>query len=258
MSTSSPECPALLHRELGSVHYDPTWELQKSIRQGLIDGHGSDVLLTLEHSPPVVTGGRRSEAEDLLGSPGELSERGILLRKIERGGSWTWHGPGQLVAYPLVALKRWGLRVPEFVAGLEFAMLDLTDWALRQAGVDLQLHGWQLGRRPGFPGAWLRRPSGNFVKVGAVGVHFRRFVSLHGLAWNLDPDPWGFDLIHPCGLQEEVTSVRRLTEELAGQISAVPTRTEAASYLAEILPGRWTSGASLVPTHCFSVAPPLT
>jgi len=239
-SPRSPQAPTLVHQDLGSADYDLTWDLQKSLRERLLVGEGDSVLLTLEHDPPVITGGRRSEPSDLLTSSAELARRGILLRNIERGGSWTWHGPGQLVAYPIVALKSWGLRVPDFVAGLEGAMLELTDWALRLGGVELEARGWQLGRRCNFPGAWLRRPSGAYVKIGAVGVHFRRFVSLHGLAWNLDPDPWGFELIQPCGLSEEVTSVRRLCEELAGEVSTLPGRTQAGEKLAEVLPLWWT------------------
>jgi lipoate-protein ligase B len=234
--------PDLVHQDLGSADYDVTWDLQRSLRERLLAGEGPCVLLTLEHSPAVITGGRRSDPTDLLTSADELERRGILLRNVERGGSWTWHGPGQLVAYPIVALRRWGLRVPDFVAGLEGAMLELTDWALRETGVDLQAKGWQLGRRCGFPGAWLQRPSGAPVKIGAVGVHFRRFVSLHGLAWNLDPHPWGFDLIQPCGLADEVTSVRRLCQELGGDLGAVPGRAPAAALLAEILPKWWGAG----------------
>ena len=251
MSTKSPRDPAvdpahlaagargLSHRELGAAGYDDVLALQQGLREDLLEGRGEDVLLTLEHRPPVLTGGRRSAASDLLVAPEELARRGILLRKIERGGSWTWHGPGQLVAYPIVALSHWGVRVPEFVAGLESAMLDLTEWALAEAGVHLEGRGWKLGRRCGFPGAWLQRPNGNFAKVGAVGLHFRRFVSIHGMAWNLDPDPWGFELIQPCGLTDEVTSVRRLCDELDGDSERLPSRLQAGQQLAAVLPLRW-------------------
>ena len=242
MSTKSPRtegAPGLVHRELGAVDYDVVLALQQALREDLLAGRGEDVLLTLEHGP-VLTGGRRSVASDLLVPRDELARRGILLRKIERGGSWTWHGPGQLVAYPIVALSHWGIRVPDFVAGLESAMLELTEWALAEAGLDLESRGWKLGRRCGFPGAWLRRPSGSFAKIGAVGLHFRRFVSIHGLAWNLDPEPWGFALIQPCGLTDEVTSVRRLCDELGGAAARLPSRVEAGHQLAVMLPLWWT------------------
>ncbi len=251
MSTKSPRTTAvepahssdaargLRHRELGAADYDDVLALQHGLRKDLLEGQGEDVLLTLEHRPAVLTGGRRSAASDLLVGGEELARRGILLRKIERGGSWTWHGPGQLVGYPIVALSHWGIRVPEFVAGLESAMLDLTEWALAEAGVHLERRGWTLGRRCGFPGAWLQRPNGNFAKVGAVGLHFRRFVSIHGMAWNLDPDPWGFELIQPCGITDEVTSVRRLCDELGGASGCLPSRLQAGQQLAAMLPQWW-------------------
>ena len=244
--------PELECRDLGSIDFDASWELQRALRGELLAGAGQDTLLTLEHSPPVVTGGRRASTQDLLISSEEFAARGVLLRNIERGGSWTWHGPGQLVAYPIVQLRRWGLRVPDFVAGLECCMLDLTSWALERVGVHLDEQGWQMGRRRGYPGAWLRRPSGVFVKIGAVGVHFRRFVSLHGLAWNLDPSPWGFDLIRPCGLRDEVTSVRRIADELGGDETRLPTREEAADKLAEFLPRRWVTDPTMASGVCFS------
>ena len=257
--TSSPEAKErvqpLRHVDLGAVGFDPAWERQRDLRQRLLDGEICDTLLTLEHSPPVITGGRRSAPSDLLTSAEELERRGVELRRIERGGSWTYHGPGQLVAYPLVALKRWRLKVPEFVAGLEFAMLDLTHWALCATGVDLSERGWTLGRRCGFPGAWLQRPDGRFAKIGAVGVHFRRFVSLHGLAWNLDPVPWGFDLIQPCGLSDEVTSAARLCVELGGDPARLPSRSAAAARLATRLPELWVSPPTAAPLSDRGVLP---
>ena len=257
--TSSPDTKGgdlgLLHVDLGAVAFDPTWERQRELRHRLLEGEACDTLLTLEHSPPAITGGRRSDPSDLLASPEELERRGVDLRKIERGGSWTYHGPGQLVAYPLVALRRWRLKVPDFVAGLEFAMLDLTDWALSATGVDLSQRGWALGRRCGFPGAWLQRPDGRYAKIGAVGVHFRRFVSLHGLAWNLDPAPWGFDLIQPCGLSDEVTSAARLCAELGGDRSRLPSRSDAAARLAIRLPELWAAPPSAAPLSDTGVPP---
>ncbi len=180
-------------------------------------GRGEDVLLTLEHDPPVLTAGRRATDAGLV-DPDRFERR-----TIERGGEWTYHGPGQLVAYPIVAIRGWGLRVTEFVAGLETAMAALVAEAVP---------GVEVGRRCDFPGAWVRRAGADLAKVGAVGVHFRRFVSLHGLALNVDPDPWGFDAIVPCGLSDEVTSIARLGGD-------VPTIADAADRLAELLPAAW-------------------
>ena len=214
----------LEHRHLGGVDYDTAWRLQRELREERLAGRGRDVLLTLEHDPPVLTAGRRATPAGLRNA------EGIQQRTIERGGEWTYHGPGQLVGYPIVALGGWKLRVTDFVAGLETAMAVIA----RRARLD----GVIVGRRCGFPGAWTSGPAG-VAKLGAVGVHVRRFVSLHGLALNLDPEPWGFDRIVPCGLAEEVLSVRRLIARYDGDETATPTVSEGAAMVAELLPAAW-------------------
>jgi lipoyl(octanoyl) transferase len=222
--------PELHHRHLGAVDYDTAWALQKELREVRMAGGGEDVLLTLEHDPPVLTAGRRATPDGLR------NVGGMQTRRVERGGEWTFHGPGQLVGYPVVALRGWNLRAPDFVAGLEAAMAAIARAALEASGADCE--GLVFGRRRGFPGAWAAGPGG-LVKVGAVGVHFRRFVSIHGLALNLDPEPWGFAHIVPCGLEEEVISVRQLIVRYGGDPRATPTVRKAGSRLAELLPAAW-------------------
>ncbi len=214
----------MIHRHLGALPYAEALALQRRLHAERLAGEGEDVLLTLEHRPGVLTGGRRAREENIVSSGEALAAAGVERLRIDRGGDWTWHGPGQLVAYPIVRLKGWGLDVPAFVAGLELGMAGIATAALpTDAG--------RVGRRCGYPGLWIERPSG-LEKLGAVGVHVRRFVSLHGLALNLDPDPWGFDHIVPCGLREPVTSIARL----GGQ---VPSVEEAADRLADLLPAAW-------------------
>lgn len=220
----------LAHRPLGAVDYDTARALQNSLRDERIAGRGADVLLTLEHDPPVLTAGRRATPEGLRDADG------IQQRHVERGGEWTYHGPGQLVGYPIVAIAAWDLRVTEFVAGLETAMAAIVRDALERSGA--RPDGLVVGRRCGFPGTWVEGPRG-IGKVGAVGVHFRRFVSIHGLALNLDPDPWGFDRIVPCGLSDEVLSVRTLIARYGGDEAATPTVEEAGRRLADLLPAAW-------------------
>jgi lipoate-protein ligase B len=225
---------SLVWEDLGTASWDEAHRRQLELRAERLQGQGADTLLTVEH-PPVLTAGRRADPADLLGTVEELEAEGIAVRRAERGGSWTWHGPGQLVAYPIVRLPGWGLTVPDFVAGLELAMVELTRRALERCGAD----PLEAGRRCGYPGAWITR-DGRPAKVGAVGVHVRRFVSLHGLAWNLDLDPWGFDRIVPCGLHGvETTSVRRLVVERGGDPERLPTVGDSASALAELLPTIW-------------------
>lgn len=228
----------LLHRPLGRADYDSVWALQRELREARIAGQGADVLLTVEHSPPVLTAGRRATEAGLREPRAALEASGYQLRAIERGGEWTYHGPGQLVGYPIVAIQPRGLKVTRFVAGLEAAMLAVVRRGLLRASVDPSALGIELGRRPGYPGAWLRR-GGRLAKIGAVGVHLRRFVSIHGLALNLDPVPWGFDRIVPCGLSDEITSLRREVTRAGGDEGAVLTVDEAAGWLVEELEAAW-------------------
>lgn len=222
------------HRHLGQLDYDAAWVLQRTLRERLLsDPDAPDVLLTVEH-PPVLTAGRRALDANLITPRPELARLGIQVRAVERGGDWTWHGPGQLVGYPIVALRRRRLKVKHFVGGLEDAMLAVAGRAFAATGLDLR-----LTRRVGHPGAWIADSTGARRKIGATGVHIRHGVSLHGLALNLDPDPWGFDHIVPCGLHDtETTSIRRVADADGGDASAVPSLLEAAQWLAQVLPGQ--------------------
>ena len=181
----------LEHRHLGRLDFDSACTLQKQVRQRLLnDADAADVLLTVEH-PPVLTAGKRARPEHLLLPRAELERRGIQVRDIERGGDWTWHGPGQLVGYPIVDLRRRRLAVKHFVGALEDAMIALAGRALAAAGAGHV----GLTRKAGCPGAWLDEPGGARRKLGATGVHIHHGVSLHGLALNLDPEPWGPGLL---------------------------------------------------------------
>ena len=229
----------MIHRHLGAVSYEDALRLQRSLHAERLEGRGVDTLLTLEHAPGVLTGGRRARDAHLTSDEDTLRAAGVRCLRVERGGDWTWHGPGQLVAYPIVRLAGWGLDVPCFVAGLEAAMAAVASSVL--APYDLG----PLCRRRGHPGLWIQGTQG-LAKIGAVGVHVRRFVTLHGLALNLDPEPWGFEHIVPCGLPEPVTSLARLVRGEKG--SSVPSVAEAAAQLAVALPAAWRGELSGPPT----------
>ncbi len=230
----------LEHRHLGLLDYDSAWALQRRLRERLLaDPRAPDVLLTVQH-PPVLTAGKRALSANLLHPRIELEERGIAVRDVERGGDWTWHGPGQLVGYPIVALRRRRIAVKHFVGALEDAMINLAGRIFVAAGVA----SLPLIRKKGHPGAWLDEPGGPRRKLGATGVHIRHGVSLHGLALNLDPEPWGFDYILPCGLRGvETTSVAQLITERGGDLSALPSVRVAGAWLAECLPGQLEAAA---------------
>ena len=179
--------------DLGLVDYGEALALQRALRERRIEGSVGDTLLLLEH-PPTITLGRRTTAGDLHVDREGLRRLGFAVAEVERGGRATYHGPGQVVGYAIVSLKERGLSVPSFVALLE------------QTGIDyLAELGIEAGRREGFNGVWT-----NGRKIGAIGVHLRRWVSLHGFALNLDPDLRHYDAIVPCGITDaEATSVRR-------------------------------------------------
>lgn len=159
-------------------------------------------LLLVEHDPPVITVSRRPKAaEHLLADTSRLETMGVQVEPTDRGGDITYHGPGQLVAYPIVDLNRVGLRLHSYIRLLEQAAIDTCT-----------TFGIQTGRDRDATGVWLpptkRHPGG--AKVCAIGVRVRRWVTMHGLALNINTDLSHFDLIVPCGLKgRAVTSIAR-------------------------------------------------
>jgi len=183
--------PALRVYRLGTLPYEAAyaWQLQTADE---VRADTDDALALLRH-PHTITLGRRAHPEHLLLPREALERRGATVIESDRGGDVTYHGPGQLVAYPILNLRRRNLGPVDYVHALEETMLDV-----------LQRFGLQATRIPGRPGAWL-----NGAKIGAVGVRIRDGVSTHGLALNVDCDLSWFETIIPCGFEDTgVTSVR--------------------------------------------------
>lgn len=189
------------HEHLGRISYDEALQRQLAARDDVLAG-GGEVLFTLEHDPPVLTAGRRAAAGNLLRSEAELAAAGVQVRRAPRGGDWTYHGPGQLVVYAVVDLGRRRSGVVEHVAWLQDGLAALAREVLGEVCPS------QLGAREGFPGLWVR--GDRWVKIGAVGVHVHHGVTIGGASLNVDPDPWGFDWIVPCGLADPVSSLAAL------------------------------------------------
>ena len=176
---------------LGRVAFDATAALQERLRTAILAGESPERLLLCEHDP-VITLGRRTRPEHLLAPASELEQRGIAVRAATRGGEATYHGPGQLVAYPVVRLRR---GVLAHVEGMAAAVIDL----LAVFGVAGQ---WRRAE----PGVWV-----DDAKICAFGIHVRRGVAIHGLALNLGLPPEVFAPIVPCGkVGGRVTSLARL------------------------------------------------
>ena len=185
-------------RWLGRVGYRDAWRLQHNLVASRRAGDIPDQLLLLEH-PAVLTLGRQSDPSHIRATEAELAARGTEVITVERGGEVTYHGPGQLVAYPIVKLAERGLLLRPFVRALERSMID----ACAGYGVD-------AGRREGHPGVWCDPDGAAPRKIGALGMRIEGGVSYHGIALNITTDLADFDLIDPCGMPEaEATSIAR-------------------------------------------------
>ena len=191
--------------DLGTMPYREAWVRQEQVHADVVDG-AEEQLLLVEH-PPVVTLGRRAGVDrNLLATPEALAAAGVDLVQSDRGGDITFHGPGQIVAYPIVRLNDHRLSVGGFVRTLESAVIA----ALGDLGITAR-------REEGAVGVWTDDPTAGpggtaaAAKVCAIGVRIRRGTSLHGVALNVTTDLNWFSLIVPCGLTgRAVTSVSRL------------------------------------------------
>jgi lipoyl(octanoyl) transferase len=184
-------------RRLGVVPYAQGLDLQKQLVEQRKAGHIPDQLLLLEH-PPVITLGVkvRNDRSNILATPAALAAEGVELFEAGRGGDVTYHGPGQLVGYPIVDLRPDRCDVHRYVRDLEQVMID----AAATFGVAAE-------RVPGLTGAWV-----NGAKLAAIGVRISRWITSHGFALNVGTNLSHFDLIVPCGIADRgVTSLSRLT-----------------------------------------------
>ncbi|MGC3996345.1 MAG: lipoyl(octanoyl) transferase LipB [Anaeromyxobacter sp.] len=202
--------------DLGQLAYRPAWDLQEQAHARVLAG-GEEELLLVEHTP-VITLGRRGSLEgsdmarNLLASPEALARVGVEVVQSDRGGDITFHGPGQIVAYPIVRLNDHRLSVGAYVRRLEQAVIDTLG--------DLQI---SARREDGAVGIWVDDVvTGQAAKICAVGVRIKRGISLHGIALNVTTDLNYFNLIVPCGLVgRPVTSVQRMLETAdAGELFA--------------------------------------
>ncbi len=191
----------LVHADLGRAGYTPTLELQQRlVARVQADGEPSYVLL-VEHDPPVITLGRRAEMRHILADSEHLAAAGVEIVKVSRGGDVTWHGPGQLVAYPILRLDTRHLTLRAYVQCLEQAVIN----ALAALGIAAQ-------RRDGLVGVWVSQE-----KIAAIGVAVSRWVTYHGLSLNVSADLGGFNAIIPCGIANaSVTSISRLLRRDVG------------------------------------------
>ena len=199
---------------LGLVPYGEAWELQRSLAGAVSQGAIPDTILLLEHPPTVTTGRRTDEGELHIPDAAEVE-----LVETDRGGKSTFHGPGQLVCYPIFDLKRHGQDVKRYCRDLEEALI-----------VTLAKLGVEGERIDGLTGVWLTRPP---RKIASIGIHIAKWVTTHGYALNVDLDPAPFThWITACGLEDAAFTT--IAREIGRPVSVNEVRSPALEALAEV------------------------
>ena len=186
----------VIHLELGRMDYARAYALQHELHRMRCQGEIGDIVITVEHDP-VFTIGRSGSRANIRVSDSERERAGIPVYEIERGGDITYHGPGQLVCYPIIDLRDYGRDIKWYISSLEAAMIDLCGD-----------YGVEATRRAGYPGVWVKDR-----KIASVGVSVRHWVTLHGLAFNVDVNKEHFAMINPCGLPIEMVSLVDVSHE---------------------------------------------
>jgi lipoyl(octanoyl) transferase len=206
--------------DLGRLEYGQAFELQRSLVEKRQRGLIPDQLLIVEH-PHVITLGRSGRIENLLASEDVLRRAGVAFHHTDRGGDITYHGPGQVVGYPILDLREWKRDVTAYVRAIEQVLID----ALAEFDIS-------AGRIPGWTGVWVEQK-----KVAAIGVHIGRWVTSHGFALNLNTDLSCFGYIVPCGLTKPVTSMAELGCRAGWQeVAAAVTRNFGRVFEREMVP----------------------
>ena len=203
-----------VHR-LGRIGYAKALALQERLLDARVEQRIGDTLLLLEHDP-VITLGRAGKRENVLAPKELLDAQGVELFETGRGGDVTYHGPGQLVGYPIIDLSPDRRDVRRYVSGLEEVMIRMA-----------AAYGLQAGRIAGLNGTWIEDR-----KIGAVGVRIRRWVTMHGFAFNVTTRLQAFELIVPCGIPDK--RVTSLGHELSRSVPIDEVQTVAARIFGEV------------------------
>ncbi len=183
--------------QLGFIGYSDAYYLQRDLHRQRFDGEITDTLLLLEH-PPTITIGKSGKLENVLASQAQLAKEGISLLFVDRGGDVTYHGPGQLVAYPIIDLRRRGRDVHKYLHELEEVIIrTLNDFCIKSR------------RDVTHAGIWVKNE-----EIAAIGIGLKRWVSMHGVALNVNINLQQFSLINPCGFtNRKATSMSSLLSQ---------------------------------------------
>ena len=223
----------VLYKDLGRMGYSECWDLQRSlfdrvlaVKRGVADaedlsGHEAGWLLTVEHNP-VYTLGKSGKDENMLVSEAYLRSIGAEFFHIDRGGDVTFHGPGQIVGYPILDLEQLGIGLREYIDSLEEAIIGVcAEW------------GIEAGRVAGASGVWIDGDTPRARKICAIGVKSSRYVTMHGFALNVATDLKYFNHINPCGFVDRgVTSIER---EVGRKVDFEQVKMQVVKHLSEKL-----------------------
>ena len=239
----------VLYRDLGRMGYGECWDLQRSLFGRILDSKSSAAadslalsdsqamsipewdsiidancggeLLFVEHNP-VYTLGKSGKAENMLVSEEYLRSIGAEFYRIERGGDITYHGPGQIVGYPILDLEKLGIGLRQYIDSLEQSIIDVcAEW------------GVKAGRIEGASGVWIEPESQRARKICAIGVRSSRYVTMHGFAMNVSTDLRYFSHINPCGFVDK--GVTSLSRELGREVALDEVKAQIVKHLAEKL-----------------------
>lgn len=181
------------YSDLGKIDYKSAWDLQKEIFDLRLHNKIEDILFLLEH-PHTYTLGKVAEKENLISTNEQLQELGISVYEIDRGGDITYHGPGQIVGYPIIKLSDWKEDTHEYLRALEEVIIQTC-----------AEYGLNTNRNPKYTGVWLGER-----KIAAIGIKVSRWITMHGFAFNVNTDLTYFGGIIPCGIRDkDVTSLQR-------------------------------------------------
>jgi lipoyl(octanoyl) transferase len=223
---STPDAGPIVASWLGRVDYGEALALQKRLVAERAEGRIDDQLLLLEH-PRVLTLGRSSDPAHIRADPATLAAKGIEVIRVERGGEVTYHGPGQLVAYPIIALSARRLLVRPLVRALEAALVATC-----------AAYGVAAARRDGHPGCWCDPDGPDPRKIGALGLRIERGISYHGIALNVTVDLTDFELIDACGMPGVAST--SIAHE-SGETTTPPT-TRSVEHAAGVFAGAFAAG----------------
>ncbi len=194
------EARKLVYCDLGLIDYKDAWDLQKSIHQQRVENKIDDVLFLLEH-PHTYTLGKVADKKNLVGDEKYLTENMISVYDIDRGGDITYHGPGQIVGYPIISLTNWKMDTHKYLRAIEEVIIKVcSEYGLNGSRVDK------------YTGVWIEDR-----KICAIGIKVSRWVTMHGFAFNVNTDLKLFNGIIPCGISDK--DVTSLSKELNKEIS---------------------------------------